>query len=149
MSNAVKKGDKVKVEYTLKLNNGDVVDSSKGREPLMFEVGKNQVIKGFEEGIIGMKENESKSIKVKPKDGYGDKNKKLIQEVAIKPFRESQKIEPKINMILTLRSKGGNTVPARVVAINKTDDKMVLDMNHILAGQDLNFDVNVVSIEKA
>ena len=73
----MKSGDKIKVHYTGTLNDGTVFDSSEGKEPLEFTIGNNQVISGFENGIKEMKLNQEKTIKISPKDAYGEKNNQL------------------------------------------------------------------------
>ena len=75
------KGDTVLVEYTGTLETGETFDRSKGKDPLKFEIGTSQVIKGFETGVTGMKVGEEKNVKIKPSEGYGERNEKLVREI--------------------------------------------------------------------
>src|SRR3989344_1239990 len=77
---AVKEGDKVKVDYTGTFENGTVFDTSEGRRPLEFTVGSGQVVKGFDEAVIGMEKGEEKEITLQPSEAYGDPNPLLIKK---------------------------------------------------------------------
>ncbi|MFO8016801.1 MAG: peptidylprolyl isomerase [Candidatus Woesearchaeota archaeon] len=139
----VKQGSKVKVEYKGTLDDGTVFDSSEGKEPLQFEVGAGQIIPGFEEGIKGMKEGEEKDIKVEAKDAYGERNEQMIQAVPKDKINVDKEV--KEGMMLAVQSPDGQKVPVKVT---KVDDQNVhLDMNHPLAGKDLNFHVKIVGVE--
>ena len=70
-SNSVKKGDRIKVEYLLKLSDGEIVDKSEGAGPLEFVVGGGDMIEGFDEAVVGMKLNEEKTVTVPPEKAYG------------------------------------------------------------------------------
>ncbi len=138
----VKKGDKVKVEYTGKLDDGTVFDSSEGREPLEFEAGSGQVIKGFDEGVIGMEKDEEKEIKIGPKDAYGEHNPDIIKKFPKDKLPKEKEPEP--GMMLMLNTPDGKQFPVKISAV---DDKEVsIDMNHPLAGKNLNFKIKVVEI---
>ncbi|MCK5023654.1 MAG: FKBP-type peptidyl-prolyl cis-trans isomerase, partial [Candidatus Aenigmarchaeota archaeon] len=78
----VKKGDKIKVDYEGKLEDGTVFDASeKHGKPLEFEAGAGNVVKGFDNAVLGMKKGEEKTVTLKPSEAYGDPNPKLVQEV--------------------------------------------------------------------
>ena len=136
----MKHGDKVKVHYTGTLDDGKVFDSSEGREPLEFTLGEGHVIKGFEEGVKEMKPNEEKTIKIKSKDAYGEKNDKLVLQVPRDKF--PAQIEKGGQLIL--KGPEGQQLPALISEIKK--DIVVIDLNHPLAGKDLTFKVKVVSV---
>ncbi len=140
----VKNGDKVKVHYTGKLNDGTVFDSSAGRNPLSFTVGKGQVIPGFEKGVTNLKLNESKTIAIPAAEAYGPTRKELVVELPRTQL--PAKPEPKVGLGLMLRDPQGRNLPARITEI-KTD-KVVLDLNHPLAGKDLTFELKVVGINE-
>ena len=140
---AIKDGDKVKISYTGKLDNGEVFDSSdKHGHPLEFEVGKGQIIKGLEDGIKGMEKNEEKDIKVKSDDAYGPYREELVQRVPKSAL--PQNIEAKPGMILMVGLGDGQQVPAKVKEV--TDNEIVLDLNHPLAGKDLNFSIKILDV---
>ncbi len=139
---AVKKGDKIKVEYTGTLDDGSVFDSSeKHGAPLEFEVGSGQIISGFENAVIGMKKGDEKKIKLSPSEAYGDANPQLIKQV---PKAQLPKAELKIGMILGVKLSNGAQVPARITEV--TDEIVTIDFNHPLAGKTLHFAIKVVEI---
>ncbi len=144
----VKVDSKVKVHYTGKFNNGEVFDSSKAvegnerfvdKEPLEVELGKGMVIPGFEKGLQGMKEGESKTITIPSDEAYGPVKEDHFQEV------EKQYVPDtvKVGEMLTANGPAG---PMNVVVKEVKEETVVLDANHPLAGKDLVFDLEVVSI---
>ncbi len=138
----IKKGDKVKIEYTGTLEDGKVFDSSKGKKPLEFEVGAGKVISGFDKAVTGMKKGEEKEVTIKPENAYGKPNDKLKKELPKSSFPEGK--TPKVGMNIALNSPKGK-IPARIVKVS--DDKITIDLNHPLAGKTLNFKVKVVDVE--
>lgn len=146
----VKKGDKVKVHYRGTLDDGTIFDSSEGRLPLEFEAGSGQVIPGFDTGVIGMKLGEEKNIVCKAADAYGEYNEQLVQEVPRTMFEaaekqlvaQGKKVEKGI--VFGMRAPDGRIMHATVIDVK--DDKLKLDMNHMLAGKDLHFKVKVEAI---
>ena len=139
----VKQGDTVKVHYHGKLPDGTTFDSSEGREPLEFEVGNGSVIAGFDNGVMGMEEGESKTINIPVDEAYGPKQEDLYMEFPINRFPEN--VKPEVGMSLDMSNGSGQNFP--VVITEVKDDVVILDANHPLAGQDLVFDIHVVEIE--
>lgn len=138
---AVKKGDKIKVEYTGSLEDGTVFDSSeKHGQPLEFEVGAGQLIKGFDEGVIGMEKGEEKEIKIEPAQAYGERNEQLMQKVPKDKIPTDKELKP--GMMLMLKAPDGRQMPAAIAEV--TDTEVTIDMNHPLAGKTLNFKIKVV-----
>ncbi len=141
----IEKGDKIKVEYEGKFEDGNVFDSSeKHGQPLEFVAGTGQVVPGFDNAVLGMKEGEEKEITIEPKDGYGDYNKDLEREIPRDMLPKDQ--EPKPGMALMLGSPDGKQFPAVIKEVSK--DKVKLDLNHPLAGKKLIFKMKIVNIEK-
>ena len=138
----VKAGDMVKVHYTGKLINGEQFDSSVGREPLEFTVGAGQMIKGFDEALPGMIVGEKKTIKIQPDDAYGQRSEEAIIPFPMENVPEGMKLEA--GMMLTLSNQAGQPVP--VVVLEVTEDVVMLDANHFLAGKELVFDIELVEI---
>jgi len=141
----VKKGDKIKVEYTGTFEDGKVFDSSSHGDhshPLEFEVGKGMVIKGFEEAVIGMELNEEKEVKIKSNGAYGERDEKKIIKIPRDKLPKDQ--EPKVGMMLGMNSKDGRKTNAKIVAVGKED--ISLDLNHPLVGKDLNFKLKIVGV---
>ena len=139
----VKQNDTVKVHYTGKLANGEVFDSSLERDPMEFQVGKGQLIPGFENGIIDMKVNEKKTLVIPMEEAYGEPRKELIQEVPKDKLPEE--IKPEVGMGLVSTTPDGNEI--QLVVKEVKDDAIVVDGNHPLAGQELTFDIEVVEIK--
>ena len=142
MANAVQEGSKVTLHYTGTFDDGVKFDSSKGREPLEFTVGEHKVIPGFEEGVKGMKKGEKKTIKVAPADGYGERRDEMVQKIPKDKIPENMTL--KKGMVLTFKGPKDKTFMA---TISDFDDKdITLDLNHPLAGKNLNFEVEIIGI---
>lgn len=137
-----KKGDKVKVHYHGKLTNGETFDSSAGREPLEFEVGSGSVIKGFDEGVSGMKVGEKKTINIPVDEAYGQRSEDMLIEFPKDRFPTDMEI--KEGMQLMMSNGTGQNIPVIVEEVK--DDAVILDANHPLAGEDLVFDIELVEI---
>jgi peptidylprolyl isomerase len=143
MNGQAKKGDKVKVHYHGRLNDGTTFDSSQGRQPLEFEVGSGMVIKGFDEGVTGMSVGDKKTISIPPEEAYGHRQEEMVIEFSRANFPPD--IEPEIGMTLNMHSENGQELPVVITAIS--DDTITLDANHPLAGQELVFDIELVDIK--
>lgn len=137
-----KQGDVVRVHYTGRLTDGTLFDSSEGREPLEFTVGAGQMIKGFDSGVVGMAVGEKKTIEIPPHEAYGERDEEAIIEFPSSNIPDDMKLEP--GMQLTLRNQFGQPIP--VVVLEVKTDIVVMDANHMLAGKDLVFDVELVEI---
>ena len=138
----VKKGDKVKVHYTGKLDNGTVFDSSKGRNPLEFTIGDGKIIPGFEEAVISMQPGESKTIKIEAEKAYGPYRKELVAEIEKSKFPEN--IKPEIGQQLQVKQENGQMIIVMIIGFS--DTHVTLDANHPLAGRDLTFELELVEI---
>jgi FKBP-type peptidyl-prolyl cis-trans isomerase 2 len=137
----IKEGDKVKVEYTGTLEDGTVFDSSeKHGKPLEFEVGAKQLIKGFEDAVVGMEKGEEKEITLQPSEAYGDNNPQLIKEVPKEKLPQDKEVKP--GMMLLMGLPNGAQVPARITEV--TEKTVKIDLNHPLAGKVLNFKIKIV-----
>ena len=142
---AVKKGDKVKVDYTGKLEDGKIFDSSKHGEhshPIEFEVGEGKVIKGFDEAVLGMEIGDEKEITIKPEEAYGQVNPNMVKKVPKEQLPKDKK--PEVGMMLFLGTPDGKKFPARITEI--TDKEVTIDLNHPLAGKVLKFEIKLVEI---
>jgi len=139
----VAKGDKVKVEYTGTFDDGTVFDASSNHgQPLEFEVGSGQVIKGFDDAVLGMKKGEEKKIVIPAAEAYGEVRSELHKKVPRQQLPQDQ--EPKVGMILALGMPNGQQFPARIIAVTK--DEVTIDLNHPLAGKTLHFKIKVAEI---
>jgi peptidylprolyl isomerase len=137
-----KKGDTVKVHYTGKLEDGSVFDSSVSREPLGFTLGDGNMIKGFDAAVYGMIIGDKKTVTIPAAEAYGERRDDMMIEVPISQVPPN--IKPEIGIQLVLQGEGGQPMPVTVVDL--TEEKIVLDANHDLAGKDLIFDIELVAI---
>ena len=139
----VKKGSKVKVDYTGTFDDGTIFDASeKHGQPLEFEVGSGQVIKGFDDAVVGMKTGEEKKIIILAAEAYGEVKAELHKKVPRAQLPQDQ--EPKVGMILAVGLPNGQQFPARIVAV--TADDVTIDLNHPLAGKRLHFKLKVAEV---
>ncbi len=138
----VKQGDTVNVHYHGRLTDGSTFDSSEGREPLKFVAGQGQVIKGFDDAVMDMQTGDKKTINIPVMDAYGPRNDDMVMEYPISEFPAD--MNPQVGMELQMGDNSGNVFPVVIVAIN--GDMVMLDANHPLAGHDLTFDIELVSI---
>jgi peptidylprolyl isomerase len=144
----VKKGDTVTVEYEGRFETGEVFDSTSHGDhshPLTFKAGNSEVVKGFDQAVLGMKKGEEKEITIKPEDAYGQPNPKLLQKLPRSKLPKGQ--EPKPGLILMLRSQSGHQIPAKITEVDDKD--ITLDLNHPLAGKTLIFKIKLVDIKTA
>ncbi len=142
MVEAAQNGDRVQVHYTGRLKDGQVFDSSEGGEPLEFQVGSGEVIKGFDEGVRGMNIGEQRTVEIAPEDAYGERVEALTREVPREGINLDQ--EPFVGMNFELQLADGNRIPITVTDVN--DTHLTLDANHPLAGQKLIFDISLVGV---
>jgi FKBP-type peptidyl-prolyl cis-trans isomerase 2 len=139
----VKENNTVKVHYVGKLSDGQVFDTSEGKEPLEFTLGQGKLIAGFEKGLIDMKLNEKKTITISKEEAYGESREDLIQEVDKSQLPED--ITPEVGMGLVSKSADGNEMNLLIVEVKEAT--IVIDGNHPLAGKELTFDLEVVDIQ--
>ena len=141
----VKEKDTVVLHYTGKLSDGQVFDSSVGKDPVELTLGLGQLIPGFEKGLIDMKPNEKKTITIAKQDAYGEVIAELRQEV--NKTELPQDMAPEVGMGLVSKTPDGQEMNLRVVEVS--ENTVTVDGNHPLAGQDLVFDLEVLEIKAA
>ena len=137
-----KSGDTVKIHYTGTLDDGTQFDSSAGRDPLEFELGGGQVIPGFDSAVEGMAVGESKNVRIEPDQAYGERHDQLVQQVPRSALPDD--LEPQVGMGLQSQSPDGQVMMLTVTEVG--DENITVDANHPLAGQALNFDIELVEI---
>jgi peptidylprolyl isomerase len=140
--NQAKCGDRVRVYYTGKLENGAVFGTSREDDPFEFTIGKGEVIPGFEKGVIGMQVGETKTVTVQPEEAYGSRNEELL--VNVKKSVLPENITPAIGEQLQIPQKDGN--PIRVIISDMNQDTVTLDANHPLAGITVIFNIILLAI---
>ena len=137
-------GKVVSMHYTLHVD-GRVVDSSEGGEPLQFIQGMGHIIPGLEHELYNMQVGESKNIIVSAKDGYGETDETAFMDVPREAFPDNVPLNKGTE--LELRDQSGNPVYARIDDVS--DQNIRLNMNHPLAGKELNFDVKIADVRDA
>ena len=142
MARTAEDGDTVKVHYTGTLDDGTVFDSSRERDPLEFELGSEQVIPGFENAVRGLEVGESVEVSLSPEEGYGHRNEELMVDVARSDLPEG--LEPEVGQTLEVRTEDDEPMAAWVAEIG--DEQITVDLNHPLAGRELNFEVELVDV---
>ena len=140
----VKDGNTVKVHYTGTLKDGSVFDSSAEREPLEFKLGEGQLIPGFEKAVVGLEEGEKTTVDIPVDEAYGEAREDLVINVPKDQLPDD--VEPEVGMQLQVNQPDGQPVPVRVAEIS--DDELMLDANHPLAGKDLSFEIELVEIKE-
>ncbi|EJU35222.1 MULTISPECIES: FKBP-type peptidyl-prolyl cis-trans isomerase [Slackia] len=139
MSNS---GKKVKTHYRGTLDDGTQFDSSYDRgEPIEFTCGAGQMIPGFDAAVVDMALGEKKSVHIPAKDAYGEYNEQAVQKIPANQVPNADQLP--VGQTVYFNSPYG-PMPAKVVSV--TIDEVVLDMNHELAGKDLNFDIELVEV---
>ena len=132
------KGDTISVYYTGTLDDGSMFDSNVGKEPLKFKVGSGELIKGFDEGVVGMKAGEEKDVHIAAKDAYGEERKELVMDIPTEDFGGAD-----IKVGMGVSTPDGHH--GRVIGVGNKEIKV--DFNSELAGKDLNFKIKVAKIE--
>lgn len=137
-----KSGDTVAVHYTGTLDDGTVFDSSRSRDPLTFTLGTGQVIRGFEDAVLGMAPGEVRTTNIPPDEAYGERREELVFEVERNQLPPD--MSPEVGEQYQMRQADGQTFVVTVQDISA--DNVIFDANHPLAGQTLTFDLELVSI---
>ena len=139
----IENGQKVKIHYTGTLDDGKQFDSSAGHDPLEFEMGAGMVIPGFETGVADMNVGEKKTINIPAAEAYGEKREDLVMNFERTQLPED--LEPETGMMLQMQGPDGQPVPVTITAVE--EEAITIDANHQLAGQNLNFDLELVSVD--
>ncbi|HEX6939068.1 MAG TPA: peptidylprolyl isomerase [Longimicrobiales bacterium] len=142
MGRHAKAGDTVAVHYTGKLEDGTVFDSSRGGDPIEFEIGAGAVIGGFEDAVTGMEVGDEREVRIAPEDAYGARREELKLDVPRDQL--PQGIEPEVGQMLAIQVAPGQQALARIASVD--EGSVTLDLNHPLAGQTLIFDIELVGI---
>lgn len=139
---AAEAGNKVKVHYTGTFDDGEVFDSSRETLPLDVELGAGQVIPGFEQAITGMEVGESKQVRIPEVDAYGAYNPEMVFTTDHSQFEEG--VAPLVGQQFQAQSPDGGQMLLTVKTV--TEDEIVMDANHPMAGKDLNFALELIEI---
>jgi len=134
----------VAIDYTLTDNNGTVIDTSEGREPLKYLHGRGALISGLEKELEGKVTGDKLDVAIAPEEGYGVRNEALLQSVPKEHFAHVPNVQAGMQF-----QANGEHGPILVTVVEVTDDKVVVDGNHPLAGVVLNFKVEVKEVREA
>lgn len=145
MSLMIGENSVVSMHYKLTDNDGNVIDSSEGMEPLTYLHGAGNIIPGLEKALVGKVEKDTLTVKVTPAEGYGEVMQELVETVPKVAFQGVDTIEPG----MSFEAQDPNGQMQRIVVKKVEGDMVTVDANHPLAGVELNFDVNIVSVREA
>ena len=130
--------------YTLTDSNGEVLDSSRDREPLAYLHGAGNIVPGLEKALLGKQPGDTLKVDVAPEEGYGARVDALVQQVPKSAFQGVEKIEPGMQF-----QAESNMGPVTVTVTEIEDDQVIVDGNHPLAGETLHFDVEITDVREA
>jgi len=136
----IENGNVVDVHYTGKLTDGSVFDSSEGRDPLRFQIGSGQIIPGFENAVIGKNVGDKVTITIEPSEAYGEQREDLFVKIPTDKLPG----EVEVGQLLEATSEDGRSSQVLVHEIH--EDHVIINGNHPLAGKELVFDIEVVSV---
>ena len=134
----------VTMDYTLVVD-GEVIDTSRGSEAIQFIQGQGDIVPGLEKHLYGMVINDSKKVIVPPEDGYGEIDPDAFVNILRTEFPADLPLE--IDIPLQIQTKEGDIFEARIASF--TEDEIRLDLNHVLAGKELHFEVQIVGLRFA
>ena len=142
MTDTAKSGDSVHVHYIGKRTDGSVFDNSRERdEPLAFTLGAGQVIPGFEQAVEGMEVGEVREVRIEPDEAYGERRDDLLMEIGREHVPDDVDVEAGSRLQL---QRDGRAIPVTVTEVG--NETITLDANHPLAGEELNFEIELVQV---
>ncbi|HYO64750.1 MAG TPA: peptidylprolyl isomerase [Archangium sp.] len=141
----VSKDSVVSLEYRLHLGDGQVVDESEPGQPLAYMHGRGQIVPGLEGQLEGMSAGESKKVVVPPAQGYGEHDPRGMQEVPREMFPPNAQLQPGVT--ISAQTADGDVIPITIRELK--GDKVVVDLNHPMAGKTLHFDITVREVRAA
>jgi FKBP-type peptidyl-prolyl cis-trans isomerase 2 len=141
--NGASQGDKVMVNLVGSLNDGTIFVSSKGKSPLSFTIGEGEILTGIEKAVVGMHPGENREVKLPPALAFGDRRSDLVAQVDKESLEGNR--EPEIGTKVKLTNLQGEDVTAYITDVSQ--DKVMVDANHPLAGRDCYFKIELLEIE--
>jgi len=145
MSDTIEANSVVSIDYTLRDDAGEVIDTSDGGEPLFYLHGHGNIVPGLERKLSGRTTGDSLEVVVAPEDGYGARDPKRVMDVP--RDRMPEDLDPQPGMVIGMTSPDGQTMPVTIAEVS--DESVKLDANHGLAGKTLHFAVTVRSVREA
>ncbi len=141
---AISDGDTVRVHYTGRLDDDTVFDTSDGHDPLIFTVGAGEVIPGFEDAVRGKEVGESVTVSIPPETAYGPRDEDLVRRLG----RDQVQGDIAVGQYIEMTAEDDGAV-LRATVVEITDEHVILDFNHFLAGQTLHFELEILGLEDA
>ncbi|WP_370979693.1 peptidylprolyl isomerase [Agaribacterium sp. ZY112] len=141
----IERNSVVSIHYTLKDENGEVIDTSDGQEPLKYLAGANNIVPGLENALFDLEVGAKKEVTVEPSEGYGDYNAELVQKLPKEMFSGIDTIE--VGMSFQAPAENGAVHYVEVTKVE--DDGVTVDGNHLLAGKTLYFSVSIEDVREA
>ena len=132
----------VTLHFALKLENGDVVDSTEGKAPATFKVGDGNLLPGFESALFGFKAGDKRTVQVLPEQGFGQPNPQNVQTMPRSQFKD---MELSDGLLVIFNDAANTELPGVVKAFD--DSQVTIDFNHPLAGKTLSFDVEIIEVK--
>jgi FKBP-type peptidyl-prolyl cis-trans isomerase SlyD len=145
MATPIGENQVVSMHYTLTDDSGKVLDSSDGSEPLNYLHGAGNIIPGLEQALVGQVQGDSLKVTVEPADGYGETDPGLVQVVDRAAFQGVETVD----VGMTFEARGPDGHVQRIVVTSVDGDRVTVDANHPLAGQQLHFDVQIIGVRAA
>lgn len=137
----IEDGKTVKFDYVLTVD-GEVVDTSEGKQPLEYVQGEGRIVPGLEKEMNGLSEGDKKTVVVDPAGGYGARDENAVRAIPKENFPEDMELN--VGQMMQMQTQDGQVFPGTILEVK--DNEVVLDFNHPLAGKELNFEVTVVSV---
>ncbi len=142
MSSVIVPGSTVRMHYALRLEDGTLVESSYGAEPIEFEMGDGTLISGLERALYGLTTGAQQSIRISPKEGYGERDADRIHSLPRAHFDAEMPVDS--GTIISFEMPSGEEVPGMIVAADS--EAVQVDFNHPLAGHEVIFEVVVLAV---
>jgi FKBP-type peptidyl-prolyl cis-trans isomerase SlpA len=139
----IQENSKVTLHFALRLEDGQVVDSTFDQDPATLNVGDGNLPEGFEKHILGMSEGDKRTVRVEPEDAFGQINPGNIQSFKKEQFAQTGELEQ--GMIVSFKDASGSELPGTIALIEA--DVVSVDFNHPLAGKSLDFDIEIIRVE--
>jgi peptidylprolyl isomerase/FKBP-type peptidyl-prolyl cis-trans isomerase SlpA len=139
----IEDGQTVTVNYTAKLEDGTVFDTTEDKEPLEFEIGDNRIIPGFEAAVRDMEPGDSKVAQIPPEQAFGMHDNQRVLQVPLERLPDD--LDPQVGQTLEIPQEDGSAVQAVITEVN--DDSITLDANHPLAGHELTFEIDLLDVQ--
>ena len=134
----------VSLNFTVKDGEGQIIDSSEGKQPLVYLHGQNNIIPGLEAALAGKAVGDEYDVTIQPEDAYGEYNEEILQVVPRSAFQGVETVEP--GMVFTAQGQNG---PVRLTVAKVEGEEVTVDPNHPLAGKTLNFTGSVLDVRDA